>query len=1041
MDQFMKIVSIEPTVFFIRLDDALRQLVKLTLDSTVSVREATVKVHLQDIPDEAICLDNVDVGKKEYEIYLPDIREAVPVEIALWTGENLEDKKTIDWVPQKHWDVNIVHYSHHDLGYTNIPSKIMDEHNEFMDQVLEFCAQTEDWPDESKFRYQCEQAWSVEHYLKNRPQKVIDRLMDFVKKGQIEITALYGNMTTELCGHEEFIRLLYPAFRLKRDYGIDITVAEHNDIPGFSWGLVSILAGVGVKYFCPGVPAWYYGRTAKDKAHPCWDESEVLDIDIPGAFWWEGIQGNRLLVWYDLHGVDWDGYPPTSYTHTMRELPELIDKLNKKDYPYDMVCYTLRSGCRDNSPPTRLYAEIAKEWNSQWAYPRFISTTKGEFLKRFEEKWGDILKTHRGELPNTDYTVGATCRPKPTGVNRNTHDHLTTAEKLATAAEILTDYDYPNSTIEDAYENTFKYDLHCFGMGESGGLTQEISHSEKGGFAFKAAALTHDIITKASNKIADQISYPKEGYYLTLFNPLSWDHTTNVRVPTQPQSSCSRPMHAKQKNQVALAAAMGDATSQAPATEFEGDGPEMTSGYAIGRNLVNLPIELIDGQFELIDVSTGENVDYQIAHLTDPQAAQPWAAEKIAIGHRNPRYLKEIIFIANDVPAMGYKTYKVVPSKKKTNLISQEKTSVNQVENQFYKINIDSSKGAIRSIFDKELGRELVDKDAAHQIGQLISRNCQTGQVETSHIKNISISENGPLYTTIKIKGEMSCCPRWTQEITIYNDIKRIDISTRVLRDSTPLRELFFAFPFKIEKPKFLFEATATVIEPIRDQLPGSNTDYYAIQHWADVYNDQGGVVWASIDAPVAEFGGLWPGYLSQAHHCVEPPGYGHPFLKLGELNKAYIYSMAMYSNFITNFDNVDPGETLYRYSFSSYKGESDSERARCFGWGASNPPVSLWMKGPQEGYLSSKESFFNIDASNVILLTFKKADDENGYILRLMEMKGAQTQARLTLPILNIHHAYETDLVEEKPQELSSDSHSLDVTLKPFAIVTIRIV
>lgn len=46
MDQFIKIVSIEPTVFFIRLDDALRQLVKLTLDSTVSVREATVKVQL-----------------------------------------------------------------------------------------------------------------------------------------------------------------------------------------------------------------------------------------------------------------------------------------------------------------------------------------------------------------------------------------------------------------------------------------------------------------------------------------------------------------------------------------------------------------------------------------------------------------------------------------------------------------------------------------------------------------------------------------------------------------------------------------------------------------------------------------------------------------------------------------------------------------------------------------------------------------------------------------------------------------------------------
>jgi alpha-mannosidase len=55
--------------------------------------------------------------------------------------------------------------------------------------------------------------------------------------------------------------------------------------------------------------------------------------------------------------------------------------------------------------------------------------------------------------------------------------------------------------------------------------------------------------------------------------------------------------------------------------------------------------------------------------------------------------------------------------------------------------------------------------------------------------------------------------------------------------------------------------------------------------------------------------------------------------------------------------------------------------------------------------------------------------------------MEGSQTQARLTLPILDIRHAYRTDLVEENPQELSSDSHSLTVTLQPFMIATIRIV
>ncbi len=59
------------------------------------------------------------------------------------------------------------------------------------------------------------------------------------------MTALFANEITELCGHEELVRLLYPSFELKRRFGIDITVAEHNDIPGFSWGLASALAGAG----------------------------------------------------------------------------------------------------------------------------------------------------------------------------------------------------------------------------------------------------------------------------------------------------------------------------------------------------------------------------------------------------------------------------------------------------------------------------------------------------------------------------------------------------------------------------------------------------------------------------------------------------------------------------------------------------------------------------------------------------------------------------------------------------------------------------
>ena len=60
-------------------------------------------------------------------------------------------------------------------------------------------------------------------------------------------------------------------------------------------------------------------------------------------------------------------------------------------------------------------------------------------------------------------------------------------------------------------------------------------------------------------------------------------------------------------------------------------------------------------------------------------------------------------------------------------------------------------------------------------------------------------------------------CPQRTQEITLYNNIKRIDFANRILKDATPGLELYFAFPFAADQPQFRYEASNAVIEPIRD--------------------------------------------------------------------------------------------------------------------------------------------------------------------------------------------------------------------------------
>jgi alpha-mannosidase len=136
----------------------------------------------------------------------------------------------------------------------------------------------------------------------------------------------------------------------------------------------------------------------------------------------------------------------------------------------------------------------------------------------------------------------------------------------------------------------------------------------------------------------------------------------------------------------------------------------------------------------------------------------------------------------------------------------------------------------------------------------------------------------------------------------------------------------------------------------------------------------------------------------------------------------------------------VHPGEFVVRYAFTSHAGDWRSGQAHQFGWGVANPPLPVWMHGPQSGTLPTSSSFCQIDAPNVSLLTFKPAEDGDGYILRTIEQEGQETAVTISLPWVTIVQAVETNLVEEDGQPLSYTAHTVQITLPPFAIRTIRV-
>lgn len=1003
------ITSAAPTIYFIRDSEALKQGYDLSIDNPG--REFDGRLVIGWGRQSCDCdLGRIQTGKSTVRAYIPDIRRPVRLIFAL-----SDAKLVVDHRPQRHWSVHIIQFAHHDLGYTDLPSNVLREYCGFYDDALRFCAETDAFPDDSKFRYTIEQGWSLLYYLDHRPPAVRDEMIRRIKEGRIEVNAFVGNEVTELLGPEEMARMLYPVFGLKRRYGIPVTTAEHNDIPGISWGVAAALVAAGIRYFAPGLPDYFRWGP---HYHTFWDEEAVVPGGRPHAFYWQAPSGEKVLFWYHRHGAG------GTVDVSLSDLPRHLEDLEEKAYPYDVLRYMVRGGDRDNSNTRVEFAHTCRDWNSRYAYPRLIPSLNSRFFPDLEKQLSPDTPTWRGELPATDYSAAASCTAYASSLNRVTHDQLMMAERFASVASEITDYKYPRQAIDEAYHCTLMNDEHAWGLAHPTGPGQDACIAQHCEFAYRAAALAHDVLTKAINEIADRISRDEDGCCVAVFNPLGTSRTDIVAAPVRPMDPCARQLRPDPDRR----------------TDLSGRPIAFYAYPVCSRGLYGIPWELITGGLRVVDVANGSTVPHEIYEVPNAQAPAPYAGYRYALGQHSRAEVVDVRFVASDVPPMGYKLYKLVSNARARKSAHGLKTSAAAIENRFYRLELDPRTGAIRSLIDKELDRELIDGSSEHLGNQLIIRSSITGEISTSDTAAIERGRAGPVSGSLVVRTCASGYPQITQEIILYDGLKRIDIGNRMLKDSTAHLETYFAFPFDIDEPRFRYEGSLSVIEPLVDQFPGSNSEYYAVQHWADVHDSKSGITLVSLDAPMMMFGGLWPLYISQAHHGVTPPGFDHPFHTADDVKKGHIYSFVLLNNYRTNFTPVQSGDVLFRYSITSHAGDWREGRARDFGYSVGLPLVPVNLQGACEGDLPSSTSFCRIEPENAILLALKRAEDGRGFIVRVMETEGRDTEVTISLPFVAIDTAWETNLVEEDLRLIPMDAHSVRVPVKAWGTATVRL-
>jgi hypothetical protein len=386
-------------------------------------------------------------------------------------------------------------------------------------------------------------------------------------------------------------------------------------------------------------------------------------------------------------------------------------------------------------------------------------------------------------------------------------------------------------------------------------------------------------------------------------------------------------------------------------------------------------------------------------------------------------------------------------------------------ENDFYRVEVDEN-GRVLSLVDKELGREL-SGDGPWHLNQflyeevtstggradLLSENYPPFDFAPNRAKlSLSSPEGARICVTRDRLGvslisvtSMPHFPSIVQEIRLDNGYKRVDFTTRFVKEEVEGTEaVYIAFPFAIRPDAVRCDISGGVFTPGREQIPGTSTDWYNLQHGVQLIADGLALTWLCGEGPLVEFGEMKTG------KTPSPP----------ILDNGLLFSYALNNHWFTNFFARQGGEFTFHYRLLSARATDVEELERAgrnmltpftvvrIGAQSARDPGVVGVTREQQKPLRPESrsgtenvaSFGEVLEGSAALEALKPARDGDGFILRLYEIGGQESHVRLRLSWPTGVRATLCDLLERPQEDLPMEGNELRVLLKPFGTATLRL-
>ena len=978
--------QIEPTVYFQQKDGELKEIVEAFFPYRKGSEAGSgVDLTIGAKHYHSAIEGGPDFGdaKAEFLVSAFDAKSEALLTVKMG-GRTQQFKQAID--PGKKWTVLLVPHIHLDVGYSDYQAKVGAIQSRTIDEALDMIDHN------PGFRFSLDGEWALEQFLATRSAAEQQRVIDAIQKKQLYVPAQYASLLTGLPTAETLIRSLYPSANFSTKYGTPLNYANITDVPTYSWSYASILAAAGIPDLFAGSDNYRAPVLLRGHLHQT------------SPMWWVGPDNQRVLLWYSRHYHQMRslfGLPPI--TSAGRDtLSILFQNYSLPSYHANAV---IAFGTQvENTDLFPQQSELAAKWNGIYAYPHIQYSGFYDALQNIAAQFGESIPTIRGD-GGPYWEDGAASDALYLAMERRNEARALTAEKLGTLATIVT----PTLRLDPAeldvmWKNMVLMEEHTFNSDNSvihpSSMEAASQQAVKEQFAVNAAAEVDALTKRSMANLADAI--PTGPGSFIVFNSLNWKRSALVSI-------------------------------------------ELPKGNKI------------------VDLETGQDVPCEFLFSATPRVPH--------VGFFGGRDFDRVRFLAQDVPAVGYKVYAIrrVPQSAAAAATTENESGA-ILENAYYKVQLDAETGAILSIYDKQLQRELVSQDSPYRFGQYLyvtggdkepntlleySRAYPKPELEIhpAHGGRIVSITRTPFGQIARLESQNLNAPSIQTDVILFDGEKKIEIVADLDKTEVRNREAaYFAFPFAMKQPQFQYEIQTGVVDPAKDMYVGAGVEWFSAQHWISAQQDGVSGTVMPLDAPLLTLGdinrGAWPETFG------DRPG--------------TIFSYIMNNYWNTNYRAGQGGHFTFRYVITSAASTNAADLSRA-GWEEmtpleadmvtsqdkavsqtseddmeGQPPVTgaLANAGAGQNLNGKQQSFLNVDDPNLLLETWKPAQDGNGTILRFLDLGGAERTVTVRLSNRHLDHVWQTDALERGQTPVTTvGTDQFQFTVHPHEIVTLRAV